>query len=257
MTTRGVDYSHWQNPPNTSHAPDVGQMKASGIEFVLIKAWEADSADPNYEENHRNAVNGGLPTVAYVWLHASDTQDRMKRCLDFVGDTVLALDWEQDGVSASVVEAWMDFYEDQRNRQGLAYYGIYPPYEPTARVGQWPRWFPEYTSPSGLKLQPWNGDPHPDWRQCWAIWQSTERGHVGGIEGYSDLNQLAPAITIEDFVAWLGDGGTLPGRVDVVKPAIRGLQLALNHMGYAAGTVDGLWGPNTQHAINDYSGYKP
>jgi len=259
MTVRGVDYSHWQNPPNTSHAPDVRKMKAGGIEFVLIKAWEGDSPDPNYKENHQNAVNEGMPVVAYVWLHASDTTDRMRRCLDFIGDTVIALDWEQDGVPTHVIEAWMDYYEAQRSRTGLAYYGLYPPGTPSARVGRWPRWFPEYTSPSGLKLLPWDGSADPDWRDCWAIWQSSEKGHVDGIEGGNDLDQLAPSISIEDFCAWLGNGTPFPPPVnrDIVKPAIWLLQWSLNKAGYDAGTTDGLWGPHTQKAVEDYSGYTP
>ena len=256
MTVHGVDYSHWQNPPNTNYPPNVTLMKADGMEFFLIKAWEADSPDPAYELNWANLE--GEPRVAYVWLHSTDTKSRIHNCFEFIGpDVVIALDWEQDGVPSHIVELWMDEYESQYGRQGMVYYGLYPPDNPTPRIGQWLRWFPEYTSVSGLKLQPWDGSPDPDWRYSWASWQSSENGSVDGIDGGNDLNQLAPCITIEDFTAWLDEGTPLPHRIDVVKPAIRLLQLALNHLGYDAGAVDGLWGDRTQSAINNYSGYKP
>jgi len=222
---------------------------------VLIKAWEADAPDPEYKTNLANARAAGLPALAYVWCHASDDHARMQECFDHIDGAVLCLDWEQDGVPARVVEEWMDAYEAYAGREGMAYYGLYPPDEPTARIGRWPRWFPEYTSQSGLKLQPWDGSPNPDWRHCWAIWQSSEHGHVDGIEGDSDLDQLAPCITISDLVAWIDQGTPLPNRPDLVRPAIRLLQLALNYQGYEAGLPDGLWGPHTQAAINDYSGY--
>jgi len=251
MTVKGCDYSHWQGNP------DVAAMAADGIEFVLIKAWEADAPDPEYKTNMAAARQGGMPALAYVWLHATDSSSRMQECFDFVGtEAVLCLDWEQEGVPATVVEDWMDAYETRFQRQGLAYYGIYPPDNPTPRIGRWPRWFPEYCSPSGLKLQPWDGSADPDWRYCWAIWQSSQTGHVAGIAGNSDLDQLAPCIRIEDFVAWLDQGTPLPNRPDLVRPAIRLLQLALDWQGYAAGAPDGVWGPHTQAAINDYSGYE-
>src|SRR5215472_2701855 len=256
MTVRGVDYSHSQSPPTTSHPPDVRRMHAAGIQFVIIKAWEGDNPDPNYEENVAEAAAGDMPMLAYVFLHESDNDARRDACFDFIGDTVIMLDWEQEGVSNITVENWMDAYEARFGREGAAYYGLYPPDNPTPRIGRWPRVFPEYCSTSQLKLQPWDGSPDPDWRNCWAIWQSSATGHVDGIDGNVDLDQLAPCISIEDFKAWLDEATPLPPRRDVVKPAIIGLQLALNHMGYDAGAVDGLWGDHTQAAINSYSGYR-
>jgi len=195
--------------------------------------------------------------MAYVWLHESDDDARRDKCFDFIGPgVVIMLDWEQEGVSSVTVENWMNQYEERYNRQGAIYYGLYPPDNPTPRIGEWLRVFPEYCSVSQLKMQPWDGSPNPDWRYCWAIWQSSENGTVDGMDGYNDLDQLAPCITIEDFVAWLNEDTPLPNKPDLVKPAIRLLQAALNNGGYNAGTPDGYWGPNTQDAIDHYSGWK-
>src|SRR5215831_2731370 len=104
MSGSGVDYSHWQCPPNTAHMPDVRRMGANGVEYVILKAWEGDAPDPNFKENLANAQRAGMPAMAYVYLHASDDADRKVACFDHIGDTVLCLDWEEAGVPASVVE---------------------------------------------------------------------------------------------------------------------------------------------------------
>lgn len=252
----GVDYSHWQCPPSTGHMPDAARMKADGIEFVILKAWEGSSPDPNFAENLKDAEAAGMPVMAYVYLHAGDDAARMRACFDAIGDTVLCLDWEDAQVKAGTVEAWMDAYEARYGRRGLCYYGLYPPAEPTPRIGQWPRWFPRYASAPGLLA--WDGiDPRPDWRDCWAIWQCSDKGRVDGIDGNVDMNQLAPALSIEELVRWLGNDRPPRPQIDLVKPAIERLQLALNVAGYDAGEPDGLWGPLTQAAIEEYSGWSP
>src|SRR5262245_12878513 len=94
---KGVDYSHYQGNP------DVGNMSEDGVEFVLIKAWEGDSPDPEFKTNYANAKSRDLPVMAYVFLHASDDDERMAACFNFLGpDVVLCLDWEAEGVPASV-----------------------------------------------------------------------------------------------------------------------------------------------------------
>lgn len=252
MSVLGVDYSHYQCPPSTAHMPDAARMKADGIGFAIVKAWEGNNPDPNFEANVADAQRAGMPVLAYVYLHNGDDAERMRACFDHVGGLVLCLDWEDAATPASVVEAWMDAYESRFKRRGLAYYGAYPPAEPTERIGLWPRWFPNYaTSP---RIPPWDGiDPRPDWRDCWAIWQCADDGRVDGIDGNVDIDQLAPALSIEDLVAWLGEDRPPRPQIDIVKPAIERLQLALNIAGWDAGEVDGLWGPHTQSAIDAYA----
>jgi len=256
MTVQGVDYSHYQNPPTTSHPPDAQRLIMEGIQFVIIKAWEGSNPDPNFTENLKNAQDAGMPVMAYVYLHSGDDAARMDHCFDHIGNVVLCLDWEDANTSATIVEHWMDAYETRYNRKGMAYYGLYPPSDPTERIGQWPRWFPNYAS--SPRIPPWDGVDHrPDWRNCYAIWQNSASGSVDGIDGLVDTDQLAPALSIEGLIDWLGNSRPPRPQIDVVKPAIEHLQRALNVSGYNAGAPDGLWGPNTQSAIEKYSGYKP
>jgi len=248
MSGKGVDYSHYQGTPN------VQKMMDDGVEFVIIKAWEGDHPDPNFTENLENAIDAHMPVMAYVYLHSSDTDARRQACFDHIGETVLCLDWEAEGVQAHVVEAWMDAYEAVYNRRGMVYYGSYPPDAPTPRIGEWPRWFPHYANKPALP--PWDGiTPNPDWRDCYAIWQSSSTGKVDGISGLVDTDELAPYLSIGELIAWINESRPPRPDVDLVEPAIRCLQLALNVAGYNAGTVDGLWGPHTQQAIDDYSGW--
>src|SRR5262245_65825901 len=108
---RGVDYSHYQCPPSTAHMPRAHEMAEDGIEFVIIKAWEADHPDPNFEENLADALAAGMPAMAYVFLHATDDAGRMRACFEHIGTTVLCLDWEAEGVPDSGGQRWMDAYE--------------------------------------------------------------------------------------------------------------------------------------------------
>src|SRR5262245_41456408 len=103
MSGKGVDYSHYQCPPNTAHPPDAARLLKAGIEFVIIKAWEGSSRDPNFAENLANAQRAGMPALAYVYLHAGDDADRMQACFDTIEDAVLCLDWEDTGTSAAIV----------------------------------------------------------------------------------------------------------------------------------------------------------
>ena len=242
----GVDYSHYQNYPN------VLEMAEDGVEFVIIKAWEGSSPDPHFATNISNAHAASMPAMAYVFLRPSDAPSSMRACFNHIGRTVLCLDWEASDVKASVVEAWMEEYELHYRRCGMVYYGLYPPDDPTPRIGKWPRWFPRYSSSPGLP--PWDGiDKSPDWRDCYAIWQNSCTGRVNGVDGDVDTDQLAPALTIGDLMNWLNHGRVPHPHIDIVKPAIAKLQGALNVSGYDAGTVDGLWGPHTQSAIDRYN----
>jgi hypothetical protein len=149
-----------------------------------------------YQVNAANCAAHGMPYWAYVYLHASDSEQTMQACLDFIGDgVVLAPDWEEEGTPASTVEAWNKAYEERCGRKGMDYYGIYPPDEVTAWIEAWPHWLARYNSYAGAE---------------YLVWQFSENGRVAGQDGYFDLNQLADGITIEQFAAWLQTGGPPP-----------------------------------------------
>ena len=247
MTVFGVDVSHYQGTIDFNALKDSAQ-------FVGIKAWENGQPDPLFQSNRNQCQRLGLPCWGYAFLHDSDSVDDMNACFHLLGDTVLALDWEASNCSAATVERWMDNYETALKRQGLAYYGLSPPEDATARIGQWPRWFPEYNSYS--KLTPWNGEADPDWRSYYAIWQFSDRVTVDGVADPCDGNQLAPAIPVTALATWL-DTNSWPPLPPLPQIPIRTageMQLALLMRGYSVGPsgVDGIWGPDSAAALDHY-----
>jgi len=251
MTTFGVDISHYQGQVN------FDLLVADGsVEFCGMKAWEDGQADYTFETNRSQCRRVGLPCFGYVYMHASDTDDQIQRCFQTLADTVIALDWEAPDCGSNTVERWMDAYERHAQRQGLAYYGLYPPQPATSRMSLWPRWFPEYTDPTNLKLPPWLGQPNPDWRNYYAIWQFSDKVIVDGISGPCDGNQLSPAISIDAFKHWLDTGNFPPipplPEIPILPPAE--MQLALLLQGYSVGPsgVDGIWGPDSADALARY-----
>ena len=65
MTRQGIDVSHWQGDI------DWEQVKASGIDFVIVKAGGSDDGfytDSRFEENYAGAKAVGLMVGAYYFV---------------------------------------------------------------------------------------------------------------------------------------------------------------------------------------------
>lgn len=69
VAIKGIDVSHYQNDAGPINWSSV---KASGIDFVLIKATENNSVDPYFIKNITDAQAAGLHTGAYHFLRAGD-----------------------------------------------------------------------------------------------------------------------------------------------------------------------------------------
>ena len=65
MAIKGIDISHWNGDI------DFNKVKASGIEFVIIKAGGSDRGfytDPKFKENYEKAKAAGLFVGAYYFV---------------------------------------------------------------------------------------------------------------------------------------------------------------------------------------------
>ena len=65
MAIKGIDISHWNGEI------DFNKVKASGIEFVIIKAGGSDRGfytDPKFKENYEKAKAAGLFVGAYYFV---------------------------------------------------------------------------------------------------------------------------------------------------------------------------------------------
>lgn len=240
MTVQGIDISHHNG------AGQVPKLKAAGMQFCGIKAWEADAPDPEYQNNVADCLRCGMPYWAYVWLHATDTPSRMQDCFDFIGPgVVLALDWEQEGVPSAIVEDWQDAYENVYGREGLAYYGLYPPDTVTPRIDEWWQWFARYNSYAGI--------------DDYAVWQYSGSGRIEGCDGQFDLDELNDGLALDQFVAWLDNGGPPPTpsprpplpilRQGDTGPAVRVLQRSL---GAPWLVNDGAFGRATDDTVRGF-----
>ena len=64
MQIKGIDVSHWNG------CIDFEKVKASGIDFVIIKAGGSDKGfytDSKFRENYNKAVAAGLSVGAYYF----------------------------------------------------------------------------------------------------------------------------------------------------------------------------------------------
>ncbi len=62
---KGIDVSKWQGDINWL------KVKASGVEFVIIKAGGSDAGfyeDPKFAENYAGAYAAGLPIGVYYFV---------------------------------------------------------------------------------------------------------------------------------------------------------------------------------------------
>lgn len=213
----GVDISHWDG------AVDFGKLAAAGCDFVGIKCTEHGVLDPTWKTNVAGAQAANIPVFGYAFLHGSDTTNMMLATFSALEDAgcTIALDWEAADAPPSIVEAWINMYESKHNRQGLAYYGVYPAGGTASpKIGTWPRWFPEYSSSS--RIPPCATlTTAQDWRNSYLIWQYTEEGTINGINGHVDMNHSAPVLTLPALVNWLNTGSfNVPTPVEPPTPVV-------------------------------------
>ena len=81
---KGIDVSTWQGNI------DFAKVKASGIDFVIIRAGygrEITQKDNCFERNYENAKAAGLDVGAYWYSYADSTEDAVreaKACMEVI-----------------------------------------------------------------------------------------------------------------------------------------------------------------------------
>jgi len=84
----GVDMSHW----NREH--DFAKIKASGIDFVILKATEGTGwTDETWEQSWRDALDNGLVVMPYHFFRSNyGGAPQAKWCLDNIIDFLTVVD---------------------------------------------------------------------------------------------------------------------------------------------------------------------
>ena len=184
---KGIDVSTWQGNI------DFAKVKASGIDFVIIRAGygrEITQKDNCFERNYENAKAAGLDVGAYWYSYADSAEDAVreaKACMEVIKgkkfEYPIYFDLEEQSQFAkgknfcdSVIKAFCGELEKNGYASML------------------------YSSKNFLELFWENKNNRPIWvahyveettyKDDWYIWQRCGTGRIDGINGAVDLNVL-------------------------------------------------------------------
>jgi lysozyme len=194
-----IDVSHHQGNI------DWAQVKATGIQCVMIKAIQGVSKDSRWEINRDGAKQQGLLVIPYAFLTDDDPAEQAAFLVQTAGLAAgmpAALDWEGDNApGADTVEQMGLAVASVIRRDPLGYWGISPPDTPTAAMARWPRWIPRYGKN--------DGSPDLDHKPTapWLFWQYTSELEIDGIAGKVDASLFSGSEA--ELKAWC-ETGVLP-----------------------------------------------
>lgn len=198
---KGIDVSKHQGKI------DFKKVKASGIEFVIIRAGYgcyASQKDPCFEENYTNAKAAGLAVGAYWYSYADSVQEAVKEaeiCLEVIKgkkfEYPVFFDLEEQSqfkkgriFCTNLVNAFCGVLEKNGYFAGL-YMSRSPlqTYITAETAEKYSLWIAEYNSKCN-----YSGN--------YGMWQYSSGGKISGISGNVDLNYC-----YADYPKIIKDGG--------------------------------------------------
>ena len=197
-STQGIDVSTWNN------YIDWGQVKASGIDFVIIRVgFRGYSAgklyyDDMFETYLSGAKAAGLKVGLYFYTQAISELEAVEEaslCLNMINGRSLNypifIDME-DAESASartndltnserttIINAFCDTIRSGGYRAGLYANSYYLNYK--INVSQ-------LNSGTRIWIAHYTNEPHPEYQSMYSMWQYSGSGSVPGVEGDVDLD---------------------------------------------------------------------
>lgn len=180
---KGIDVSKWQKDI------DWGTVKASGINFAMIKATEGvDYIDPNFAANAQGAAAAGLHIGAYHFLRAGDVQEQARQYIaalrPYNWTYPIACDVESADLLPYGKAGITDMVITFCNAVRAAGY--------TPIIYSNPNWLANYLDPSRLtSYDLWlanYGVDYPSYDKPFTMWQYSSIGSVPGIIGNVDMN---------------------------------------------------------------------
>ena len=200
----GIDVSKWNG------TVDWPRVKASGIDFVFIKATEgADRVDPTFEANWRGAARAGIPQAAYHFYYFCGEPDAqadwfIQNVPKSASYLPPVLDVEWNGASKTCkyrpskatavyeLKKFMDRLERHYGKRPIIYTSV--DFHRDNLAGYF-RNYHFWVRSVAAHPQQIYGD------RAWAFWQYTSTGIVPGIEGEADINVFSG--TREHWQRWL------------------------------------------------------
>lgn len=194
---RGIDVSRWQ--PTV----DWAKVKGAGIAFVVIKASQANFADPLFPKHWAGAKAAGLLRGAYhFFMPDVDARKQvdiyLKTLGNDTGDLPPVLDLEAKTTNpAKYAEGglvWLTEVEQKLGRKPIIYTAAWY-WNPTMFIGgkKYPEWASNYPlwvaaypvatgAPSLDDLAKGKFKPSmPKSWTAWTFWQYSEKGRVDGV----------------------------------------------------------------------------
>lgn len=201
MTTKGIDVSGYQ----CETAPiDFKRVKASGVDFVLVKAGYFTSTVPTFEQNYSGAKAAGLHVGAY-WYSCADTVDEAKReaaaCIAAIKgkqfDFPIYFDLEERSQLAKGRKFCSEITEAFCGAIQAAGYlaGLYISRDPLQNLI-----YPETAKKYELWIAEWGSRCRYDGE--YGIWQYSDNGRVDGVTGAVDLDYC-----YKDYPSIIANGG--------------------------------------------------
>lgn len=185
MTKNGIDVSKWQG------VIDWKKVKASGIEFAIIRAAYGTETDRLFEYNYKNAKAAGMPVGCYLYSIAQSTEEAIKEA-DYLisilkGKTLeypVALDIEDAKKQGILTKERLTeiaaAFCDRMEKAGF-YVCIYSSKS----------WFTDKLNMQKLSrfdvwVAQWNSKC--TYTGNYGMWQHSDTGRVSGIDGNVDLD---------------------------------------------------------------------
>ena len=185
---KGIDVSSWQGNI------DFAKVKASGIDFVIIRAGygrETRQNDNCFELNYRNAKAASLDVGAYWYSYADSAEDAVKEarsCMEVIKgkkfEYPIYFDLEEQSQFAkgrnfcdSVIKAFCGELEKNGYLAGLYCSTYYlNNYISNAVAGKYALWVAQYNYRCTYTANKY------------GIWQYSSEGRINGISGNVDMD---------------------------------------------------------------------
>jgi len=254
VTPRVVDLSHYQYD-ELGGKFDWAKVKQAGIWGVIYKATEGVTyQDDTFKDARKQVEAAGLLFGAYHFFRPGNIQGQVDNFLNWAqpdGDMLLVLDHEDEGCSVSDVKEWLKAVEDATGQRPALYSG----HVIKQQLGNTKD---DYLSTVRLWLCQYGSDP--EWPPCWNsmwLWQYTDGQSgpsphsVAGI-GNCDINSYG--LSQDQLEKSWAPGAHIDIDVNfgMSETDMLWVQASLNLLKDAGLVTDGLYGPATQGALEQF-----
>ena len=181
----GIDVSKWQG------SIDWNKVKASGIDFVIIRAGYGKTVDHKFETNYKGATAAGLNVGAYWYSYAlseAAARNEAAACINVLSGKQFSMpiyfdveERDQLAKSATFVSSIITAFCTEMEKAGY-FAGFYMSRSPlqTKTTEDVRKRFAIWVAEYNKRL---------NYTGTVGIWQKSDKGRVNGISGNVDLDE--------------------------------------------------------------------